>query len=88
MAETAAAKAAPQAEIYFSKQGDVPTVEVLVPHGTTFAQVAALHDVISKEAIARISPRGCAQCTSGVHLLIREKMEEVIRVELPRAVGR
>jgi hypothetical protein len=88
MAESATAKAVPQAEVYFSKQGDVPTVEILVPHGTTFAQVASLHDVISKEAIAKISPRGCAQCTSGVHLVIREKLEEMIRVELPRVAVR
>lgn len=88
MPESATAKAVPQAEIYFSKKGDFPTVEVLVPHGATLAQVAALHDVISKEAIAKISPRGCAQCTSGVHLFIREKLEEVIRVELPRVEGR
>jgi hypothetical protein len=88
MAETAVAKAVPQAEIYLSEKGDFPTVEILVPHGTTLAQVAALHEVISKEAIAKLSPRGCPQCTSGVHLTIREKMEEVIRVELPRAVGR
>ena len=88
MPETATAKAVPQAEIYFSRKGDFPSVEVLVPHGTTLAQVAALHEFISKEAIAKISPRGCPQCTSGVHLLIREKLEEVIRVELPRATGR
>jgi hypothetical protein len=88
MQESAVAKAIPQAEIYFSKKGDFPTVEVLVPHGTTFAQVSALHEVISKEAIAKISPRGCAQCTSGVHLSIRERLEEVIRVELPRVAGR
>jgi len=86
MSEGTKVKVQPQAEIYFGKQGDVPTVEVLVPRGTTFAQVAALHDVISRQAIAKVSPRGCQQCTSGSHLLIREKLEEVIRVDLPTAV--
>jgi len=88
MSETATAKAPPQAEIYFSTKGDVPMVEVLVPSGTTLAQVANLHEIISKQAIARVSPRGCLQCTSGAHLTIREKLEEVIRVDLPRAIGR
>jgi hypothetical protein len=88
MAESATAKVVPQAEIYFSRQGVVPSVEIVVPYGTTLGQVAALHQVISKEAISKISPRGCAQCTSGVHLTIREKLEEVIRVELPQVAAR
>jgi len=73
-----------QAKIEIGQQNGVPTVQVVVPHGTTFAQVAALHDVISKKAIAQISPRGCMQCTSGVHINIREELESVILVELPQ----
>ncbi len=88
MSESATAKALPKAEIYYSKQGPTPTVEVVVPYGTTLAQVTALHDVISRQAIAKISPRGCQQCTSGAHLTIREKLEEVIQVELPRVAGK
>jgi hypothetical protein len=84
MSQSATAKAQPQAEIYYSSKDGTPTVEVLVPHGTTFAQVAALHEVISRQAISKVSPRGCAQCTSGSHLTIREKLEEVIRVDLPQ----
>ena len=62
MSESATAKALPKAEIYYSKQGPTPTVEVVVPYGTTLAQVTALHDVISRQAIAKISPRGNSWC--------------------------
>lgn len=85
MSQGATAKVLAQAEIYYSNKDGAATVEVLVPRGTTFAQIAALHDVISRQAIAKVSPRGCAQCTSGAHILIREKLEEVIRVDLPQA---
>src|SRR5690348_2865608 len=64
MSTSTAAKAKPQAKIEAGTVNGVPTVEVVVPHGTTFAQVAAMHDTISRQAISKISPRGCAQCTS------------------------
>jgi hypothetical protein len=85
MSAGATAKLKSQAKIEVGQQNGVPTVEIVVPHGTTFAQVAAMHDLISKKAIAQISPRGCQQCTSGVHINIREELESVILVDLPQA---
>jgi hypothetical protein len=84
MTTSATAKAQPQAKIEAGVQNGVPTVQVTVPHGTKFAQVAAMHEAISRNAISKISPRGCAQCTSGVHILIREELENVILVDLPQ----
>lgn len=84
MSVGATAKAKPQAKIEVGQMNGVPTVQVVVPHGTTFAQVAAMHDLISQRAIAQISPRGCQQCTSGVHINIREELESVILVDLPQ----
>lgn len=82
---SAAVKAKPSAKIEAGTVNGVPTVQVVVPHGTTFAQVAAMHETISRQAIAKVSPRACAQCTSGVHINIREELENVILVELPAA---
>jgi hypothetical protein len=86
MSTSSAAKPKLQAKIGAGMSSGLPTVEVVVPHGTAFAQVAAMHETISRQAIAKISPRGCQQCSSGVPISIREKLENVILVDLP--VGR
>ncbi|HWC98367.1 MAG TPA: hypothetical protein VG456_16525 [Candidatus Sulfopaludibacter sp.] len=85
MTSQASAKAKPQAKLELGVRNGVPTVEVVVPYGTTLSQVAEMHSVISQKAIAQLSPRGCAQCTSGVHVTIREELENVILVDLPQA---
>jgi len=85
MSTSAAAKTQTQAKLETGMRNGVPTLEIVVPHGTTLSQVAAMHEVISKQAISKISPRGCQQCTSGVHIIIREELENVIVVDLPQA---
>jgi len=70
------------AEIRLRKDGPRPSVEVIVPFGTTLAETFKLHDVLSKEVIAKLSPRGCLQCNSGVDIWIHEIFDDVIRVDL------
>jgi hypothetical protein len=70
------------AEIHYSTEGATPTVELVVPHGTHLSDMAKLLDMTSREVISKISPRGCQQCTSGVHLTIRERFQEVIRADI------
>jgi len=69
------------AELHYSE--DYNRIELVVPHGTKTAQLGKLLEVVSREALARL-PRGCTQCTSGDHLLIRERLEHVIRVDLDK----
>jgi hypothetical protein len=70
------------AEIHYSKDGPVPHIELLVPKGTHLGNLGKVTDMISKEIISKISPRGCTACTSGTHLIIREQLENVVRVDL------
>jgi hypothetical protein len=70
------------AEIHFNTDGIRPTVEVVVPRGTRLSDLTKLLDTASRDVISKISPRGCQQCTSGIHLTIRERFEEVIRADI------
>ncbi len=74
--------AARVAEVGYSK--DLNRIEVVVPHGTKTTNLGEVLGVLfSKDIVARL-PRGCSNCTSGDHLLIRERLEEVIRVDLDK----
>ena len=70
------------AEVQFTKEGGTPVIEVSVPHGTKLAEAIKLHEFLSRDVISRISPRGCTACTSGTHLIFREKFENIINVDL------
>jgi hypothetical protein len=65
-----------------SKEGPRPSVEVMVPFGTTLAETFKLQDLLSKEIISKLSPRGCLPCNSGVDIWIHEAFEDVIHVDL------
>jgi len=70
------------AEIHYTTETRIPTIELIVPHGTRLADVVRSLETVSSEIISRISPRGCQTCTSGTHLVIRERFENVVRVNL------
>jgi len=70
------------AEIGYSK--DLRRLDITVPNGTRFADLAKIFDRLSTENIIGRLPRGCPQCTSGDHLNIREQLEDVIQVDLDR----
>ncbi|HWI85612.1 MAG TPA: hypothetical protein VNT42_04715 [Sphingomonas sp.] len=68
------------AELGFSpKTGHL---ELVVPHGTKFADLGKILSQIDLSAVARL-PRGCGPCISGHPFNIRERFEEVISVALP-----
>jgi hypothetical protein len=68
------------AELQYS--ADQGRIEFVVPYGTKTEELGRLlgSDVL-REALGRL-PRGCPACTSGDHFLIRERLENVIRVDL------
>ena len=70
------------AELGYSKASQRMTLTV--PAGTTLKDLARIIDTISAEGIASRLPRGCLQCTSGDFFDIRERFEDVIRIDLDR----
>lgn len=60
-----------------------PTVEVTVPSGTPFGDLVAKPDRLV-DLLRKIGPRGCEMCLSGRDILIRERFDDVINVELGR----
>ena len=71
-----------RAEIHFTKEGPVPLVELIVPFGTRLADTFKVQELISREVISKLSPRGCEACNSGVNFSIRERLENVLFVDL------
>ena len=70
------------AEIFISREGAMPVVELVIPHGTKLTELMKLQELISSEINPKISPRGCQTCLSGLDFRIRERFEDVIRVDL------
>ena len=70
------------AELHYSKERPIPVAELVVPHGTRLLDLLKVQDLISREVLPQISPRGCQACLSGCDLIIRERLENVIRVDL------
>ncbi|HEX3151561.1 MAG TPA: hypothetical protein VHR66_26025 [Gemmataceae bacterium] len=69
-------------EIQYAMEGTRPVVELVVPHGTKLLDLAKATDSISKQLLPKIGPRGCQACISGVHFTIRERLENVVQVDL------
>lgn len=67
------------AELQYSKADK--RLELVVPHGTKSADLAKIIDYMSREVFPKL-PRGCQSCTSGDNFHIRERLENVIRVDL------
>lgn len=67
------------AEVGYSKE--TRAIELVVPHGTHVADLAKYMDFLARDVFSKL-PRGCTACTSGDHLIIRERLENVIRVDL------
>jgi hypothetical protein len=69
------------AELQYGKVDGTNRLELVVPSGTKLKDLARLEEVIFKDIVARL-PRGCQACLSGEPLFIRERLENVIRVDL------
>jgi len=71
------------AEVQYSTSiGSRPIVEMSVPQGTHMSEIAKSIDTLSKELFPKIGPRGCAPCISGIDFNIRERLNEVVRIDL------
>ena len=70
------------AEIFISREGAMPVVELVIPNGTKLSDLIKVQELLSREINPKISPRGCQTCLSGLDFRIRERFEEVIRVDL------
>lgn len=73
-------KNAQVAELGYSEQ--TKTIELVVPHGTKTAHLSKIIDALNSKGIISRLPRGCNTCTSGDHFNVRERLQEVIRVDL------
>jgi|SoimicmetaTmtHMC_FD_contig_31_5316359_length_396_multi_1_in_0_out_0_1 hypothetical protein len=67
------------AELQYSKAEH--RLELVVPHGTKSTELAKIIDFMANNFFGKL-PRGCLACTSGDHFNIRERLENVIRVDL------
>lgn len=66
------------AELSYGKDG---RLELVVPYGTTLEEVARLREKLFTDVVTRL-PRGCPACLSGESLTIRERFENVLRIDL------
>jgi hypothetical protein len=56
-------------------------LELVLPYGTKSAEFAKLSERFFSEFVAQL-PRGCQACLSGESLLIRERLENVLQIDL------
>jgi hypothetical protein len=70
------------AEIHYTVQGSIPRVEITLPPGTPLQELSKVFEIFSKDLKGKLSPRGCDTCHSGCHFFVRERLEEVVRVDL------
>ena len=67
------------AEVGYDKESRA--IQILLPSGTRVADLAKAIDFLSRDVFSKL-PRGCTNCTSGDHWIIRERLENVILVDL------
>src|SRR5262249_15924653 len=77
--EAAKAAATRVAEIGYSKESR--EIQLSVPYGTHLTDLSKVMEFLSRDVFWKL-PRGCTACTSGDHLIIRERLENVILVDL------
>jgi hypothetical protein len=68
------------AEIGYNKQNN--QFELVVPHGTKTADLQRIVESLQSKGFVGRLPRGCNTCLSGAQWNIRERLQEVIRVDL------
>ncbi|HEY6202467.1 MAG TPA: hypothetical protein VI056_05440 [Candidatus Limnocylindria bacterium] len=58
-------------------------IELVIPHGTKTAEFGKISGKLLGDFIARL-PRGCQACLSGESLIVRERLEHVLQIDLER----
>ncbi|MEA2878478.1 MAG: hypothetical protein QOF14_3674 [Hyphomicrobiales bacterium] len=69
-------------ELAYSKEYN--RIELVVPHGTKLKDIGPIWTKIFGSDLAARLPRGCPNCHSGDHLLIRERLEHVLQIDLDK----
>jgi hypothetical protein len=80
-AEQRTTKRSRVAEMQYGKLGERNVLELVVPHGTQMKEIGRIQELVLREALGKL-PRGCQSCLSGEHFIIREQLENVVRVDL------
>jgi hypothetical protein len=70
------------AELRVISDGHNNIVEATVPNGTRLADAIKLHATISDKVLKNL--RGCGACISGAHIIIRERLDDIIKVDLDK----
>jgi hypothetical protein len=71
------------AEVGYSKGSR--SLEIALPAGTRLTDLSKVIDYLARDVFSKL-PRGCTACTSGDHLVIRERLDDIIRVDLDQKV--
>ena len=66
-------------EVRFLDNKEHGTLEILVPAGLSHKD---LGKVTLADLLSKFRPSGCGACLSGQHLIIRERFEKVLPVEI------
>jgi hypothetical protein len=72
-------------EVAVGYSKDRREIQITVPHGTKLADLAKVIDFMARDVFAKL-PRGCTNCTSGDHFIIKEELENIVRVDLDQRV--
>lgn len=72
------------AEIHLSKFGPNgrPTAEVFVAEGTPLKAITNVQQAIYRDLLTRVGLKACEGCRSGLDILIRERFQDVLRVNV------
>jgi hypothetical protein len=68
------------AQLSYNGKGQL---ELAIPYGMKTAELAKLREALFTDLIGRL-PRGCPACLSGDNLVIRERFEHVVQIDLDR----
>lgn len=72
-----------QAEIFLRQsKGQRPKVEIQVPQGTSLEISRKLESLVYEKLITRLGLGACPNCRSGLDVLVKERFDDVIRVDL------
>lgn len=73
-----------EAQVFFHQQkGARPIVELQVPAGTSLDVTRKLEDLVYEKIAPEILRMGpCPNCRSGLDLFVKERFENVVRVDL------
>ena len=59
-------------------------IELVVPYGTTLKDLGPIWTKIFNSDLAARLPRGCPACHSGDHFFVRERLENVLQIDLDK----